>query len=208
MNNSRWSNASLLRSSESRAIHCRIQLFCSVPQAHGKSFAMGHSSYWKSQFCRGLFFRHTIKVLPCANVAHGNIKHSQNLNDKNSKKIAKTLFNLKSQVTIFFEQSSRATQPVGFEPATCPCGHFPCKVCVLHGQWDSNLQPPPRALASLLLRHTLTCVYTLFSFPTYYTKLRVNCLFEALNEFKLKSCQQQNFITFSDLQLSFWLFSI
>ena len=141
MNNSRWSNASLLRSSESRAIHCRIQLFCSVPQAHGKSFAVGHSSYWKSQFCRGLFFRHTIKVLPCANVAHGNIKHSQNLNDKNSKKIAKTFFNrggphqsspvrfrLKSQVMIFFEQSSRATQPVGFEPATCPCGHFPRKV--------------------------------------------------------------------------------
>ena len=142
MNNSRWSNASLLRSSESRAIHCRIQLFCSVPQAHGKSFAVGHSLYWQSQFCRGLFFRHMIKVLPCANVAHGNIKHSQNLNDKNSKKIAKTFFNR-----------------------------------------GGPYRPP---LAHNLIYHytTLTCVYTPFSFPTYYTKPSVNCLFEALNEFK------------------------
>ena len=34
-------------------------------------------------------------------------------------------------------------------------------------------------------------------------KLRVNCLFEALNEFKSKSGQLQSFITFFDLQFSF-----
>ena len=34
-------------------------------------------------------------------------------------------------------------------------------------------------------------------------KLRVNCLFEALNEFKSKSGQLQSFITFWDLQFSF-----
>jgi len=44
---------------------------------------------------------------------------------------------------------------------------------------------------SLLVNHdhTLTCIYISLSFPTYYTKLSVNCLFEALNEFKLKSYQ-------------------
>ena len=31
-------------------------------------------------------------------------------------------------------------------------------------------------------------------------------MFETLNEFKLKSCQLQSFITFRDLQLSFWKF--
>jgi len=31
-------------------------------------------------------------------------------------------------------------------------------------------------------------------------------LFETINEFKLKSCQLQSFITFRDLQLSFWKF--
>ena len=55
---------------------------------------------------------------------------------------------------------------------------------------------------SLPLDYTLTCVYTSFSFPTYYTKPSVNCLFETLNEFKLKSCQLQRFITLRDLQLS------
>ena len=35
--------------------------------------------------------------------------------------------------------------------------------------------------------HIHQCLQSIFS--TYYTKLSVNCLFKALNEFKLKSCQ-------------------
>jgi hypothetical protein len=52
---------------------------------------------------------------------------------------------------------------------------------------------------------TLQCHLCLDSVlvPTYYTKLTVNCLFEALNEFKSKRCQQQRFITFRDQQLLF-----
>jgi hypothetical protein len=42
-------------------------------------------------------------------------------------------------------------------------------------------------LACNLLYHCTT--YTTFSFPIYYTKSRVNWLFEALNRLKLKSCQ-------------------
>ena len=41
------------------------------------------------------------------------------------------------------------------------------------------------------------------SSSVYYTKPRVNCLFEALNEFKSKSGQLQSFISFRDLQFSF-----
>ena len=57
------------------------------------------------------------------------------------------------------------------------------------------------------LHYTLTCVKS-FWFPTYYTKLSVNCLFEVLNEFKSKSCQLKNFITFRDLHFTFINFSI
>ena len=41
------------------------------------------------------------------------------------------------------------------------------------------------------------------SSSVYYTKPRVNYLFEALNEFKSKSGQLQSFISFRDLQFSF-----
>jgi hypothetical protein len=39
--------------------------------------------------------------------------------------------------------------------------------------------------------------------PKYYTKPSVNCLFEVLNEFKLKSYQLQSFISFRDLHFLF-----
>ena len=52
-----------------------------------------------------------------------------------------------------------------------------------------NHDLPLTCKPSLPLYHTLTCIYISLSFPTYYTKLSVNCLFEALNEFKLKSYQ-------------------
>ena len=51
---------------------------------------------------------------------------------------------------------------------------------------------------------TLICVYIGFWFHSRYTNLSLNYLFEALNEFKWKSCQLKSFITFRDLQLSFW----
>ena len=60
---------------------------------------------------------------------------------------------------------------------------------------------------NLLYHYTTQSLVSILHFsPTYYTKPRVYCLFEALNEFKLKSCQLQSFITFRDLQLSFWKF--
>ena len=53
-------------------------------------------------------------------------------------------------------------------------------------------------LACNLFYHhtTLSIVSILHFFLTYYTKSSVNCLFVALNKFKLKSCQLQSFITF------------
>jgi hypothetical protein len=107
---------------------------------------------------------------------------------KKNKKIAKKLFFLPgspppASACLTLGKSrhfSRATQPVGFEPATSPSRVTPSTTaphCYLH-------------LDSVLV-------------PTYYTKPSVNCLFEALNEFKLKSYQQQSFITFRDIQLLF-----
>ena len=57
------------------------------------------------------------------------------------------------------------------------------------------------SLTCNLLYHctTQSLVSILHFFPTYYTKPRVYCLFEALNEFKFKSCQLQSFIIFRDL---------
>ena len=68
------------------------------------------------------------------------------------------------------------------------------------------MRSPSRETSYTTLHHILTYVYIPFSFPTYYSKSSVNFLFEALNEFKLKICQLQSFITFRDLQLSFWFF--
>jgi len=53
---------------------------------------------------------------------------------------------------------------------------------------------------NLLYHYTTQSLVSILHFsPTYYTKPRVYCLFEALNEFKLKSCQLQSFIIFRDL---------
>ena len=54
----------------------------------------------------------------------------------------------------------------------------------------------------------LTSIYTPFSFSTYYTKLSINYLFEALNKFKLKICQLQSFIIFEIYNFHFGTFSI
>jgi hypothetical protein len=75
----------------------------------------------------------------------------------------------------------------------------------MHSIWSLNgcdTYPP------LLLHITLTYIYIRFWFLTYYPKLCLNWLFEALNKFKWKSCQLQSFITFRDLQLSFCSFSV
>jgi len=65
----------------------------------------------------------------------------------------------------------------------------------------------PWLACNILYRcNILSLVFILRFSPTYYTKPSVNCLFEPLNDFKLKSCQLESFITFRDLQLSFWLF--
>ena len=45
-------------------------------------------------------------------------------------------------------------------------------------------KPATSPRAPLLLHHTLTYVYTLLSFPTYYTKPSVNSLFEVINKFE------------------------
>ena len=66
----------------------------------------------------------------------------------------------------------------------------------------------PRPLLALLYYYTThSCIYSII-FPTYYTKPSVNSLFEIINKFKSKSYRLQSFITFRDLQFSFWLFPI
>jgi hypothetical protein len=91
-------------------------------------------------------------------------------------------------------------------PSQVTC--FSRKVATLRGCCGSNLWPPPRAKPPLPLHCTLICVHMQFWFYSYYTTPSVNRFFEALNGFKLKTCQLQSFITFWDLQLSCWEISI
>jgi hypothetical protein len=87
---------------------------------------------------------------------------------------------IKSQVAHFFAQSRDATRLPWFEPVVSPS----------------------REASSTTTPHTLMQ----FWFYSYYTTPSVNRFFEALNGFKLKTCQLQIFITLWDLQLSCWVF--
>jgi hypothetical protein len=84
--------------------------------------------------------------------------------------------------------------------------HFSHKVATLRDCRDSNLRPLPRAKPPLPLHHTLICIHMQFWLYSYYTTPSANRFFEALNRFKLKTCQLQSFITLWDLQLSWWPF--
>jgi hypothetical protein len=65
----------------------------------------------------------------------------------------------------------------------------------------------PSCEPSLPLHHTLICVHSSLHSPHIITTPSVNCFFKTLNVFKLKICQLQSFVTFWDLQLSFWEYS-
>ena len=83
-----------------------------------------------------------------------------------------------------------------------PATHPLCQVaswgifCALHGRQDLNPQPPSCVTFSTTAPHSHLYLYSIF-FPTYYTKLIVNYLFEALNEVKLKKLSTTKFHNFS-----------
>ena len=62
--------------------------------------------------------------------------------------------------------------------------------------------------SKLDLKLYLSCAkyLTLGKHFLFFICLYLNDLFHVLNKFKLKNCQLQSFITFQDIQLSFWYF--
>ena len=144
--------------------------------------------------CRVLFVGHSAKPLPSAGKALGKDLHSAKWQyEKKPKNNSKIFFSgqaatgqrppVSIEVAVIFEQISRLMWLVGFELTTSPS----CVCC------------------STTALHCHLCLNSLFIL-IYCTKLRVNYLFEALNEFKSKSGQLQSFITFGDLQFSFMKF--
>jgi len=133
-------------------------------------------------------FLHTAKPLPC--VAHGK---RQTANRRRQRSFQKTDFKNRKQKKF----NSGRTPPASHTP-------IPSKLQVVtffahHAA--GKIRTHDLSLTCNLLYHytTQSLVSILHFFPTYYTKPRVYCLFEALNEFKLKSCQLQSFIIFRDL---------
>jgi hypothetical protein len=90
-------------------------------------------------------------------------------------------------------------------PASCKSQIFHVKS---HATWLPGFEPvtlvPGIPSSNHSTQNSLMCI--LFRFTTYYPKSSINWLFEALNEFKWKSCQLQSFLTFWDLQLLFFMF--
>jgi hypothetical protein len=64
-------------------------------------------------------------------------------------------------------------------------------------------QPPHRAKPLYHSVYHLFYIYITVLLLTYYNQLSVNRLFEAINEFKQKSCQLKSFVTFEVLQFLF-----
>ena len=88
-------------------------------------------------------------------------------------------------------------------PAPLKSRHFLCTM------WPAGFElanSPSCVISSTTAPHSHLCLYFVL-IRIYYTKPSVNCLFDTLNEFKLKSCQPQSSITFRDLQVLFWQFS-
>ena len=142
----------------------------------------------KGAFCRGSFFGHTIKGLLSAK--KHSIIFSENLYLNRKRK----RFNPRSIPPASHSSAPSKSQVVAFFVRYAAGGIRTLNLslaCNLLYNWTTH------SFVSILY----------FLSPTYYTKLSVNYLFEALNEFKLKSCQLQSSITFWDLRLLFWLFS-
>ena len=143
----------------SRRVLCRVQLHSAKSCRHIPSR--------QRLLCRVFFIGHSVKIYTRQNKNAKKPKNNSNFFSKKNSREAATGQRLPVfiEVAAFFALNSRLMRPAGFELTTSPSRVY-CSTTALH--------------CHLYLD---SVIYILI----YYTKPRVNCLFEALNEFKSKS---------------------